>query len=92
MPSSLTYAVHTAGDTGLHKSSVLVTGEHEALLVDGRFTLAEQHRVLADVIDSGKELTTVVVTTADPDYYLGLEVMAVSPKRECGSGVRRYTA
>ncbi|MER5907140.1 hypothetical protein ABT150_45005 [Streptomyces mirabilis] len=64
-----------AGDTGLNKSSVLVTGAREALLVDGQFTLAEQHRVLGDVIDSGKELTTVVVTTADPDYYFGLEVI-----------------
>lgn len=75
MSSTLTYTVHTAGDTGLHKSSVLVTGEREALLVDGQFTLAEQHRVLADILDSGKELTTVVVTTSDPDYYFGLEVI-----------------
>lgn len=44
-------------------------------MVDGQFTLAEQHRVLADIIDSGKELTTVVVTTSDPDYYFGLEVI-----------------
>ncbi|MGW2740996.1 MBL fold metallo-hydrolase [Streptomyces sp. NPDC001450] len=73
--STLTYTVHTAGDTGLHKSSVLITGEREALLVDGQFTRAEQHRVLADIIDSGKELTTVVVTTSDPDYYFGLEVI-----------------
>ncbi|WP_238545294.1 MULTISPECIES: hypothetical protein [Streptomyces] len=73
--SSPTYSVHTADDTGLDKSSVLVTGEREALLVDGQFTLAEQHRILGDVIDSGKELTTVVVTTADPDYYFGLEVI-----------------
>ncbi|MFC9848602.1 MBL fold metallo-hydrolase [Streptomyces sp. NPDC060223] len=73
--SALTYTVHTAGDTGLHKSSVLITGECEALLVDGQFTVAEQHRVLADIIDSGKELTTVVVTTSDPDYYFGLEVI-----------------
>lgn len=75
MSSTLTYSVHTAGDTGLHKSSVLVTGEREALLIDGQFTLAEQHRVLADIIDSGKELTTVVVTASDPDYYFGLEVI-----------------
>lgn len=68
--SSLTYSVHTAGDTGLNKSSVLVTGEREALLVDGQFTLAEQHQILAFIIDSGKKPTTVVGTTADPDYCL----------------------
>jgi glyoxylase-like metal-dependent hydrolase (beta-lactamase superfamily II) len=75
MSTNLKYTVHTAGDAGLHKSSVLITGEREAILIDGQFTLAEQHRVLADVIDSGKELTTVIVTTSDPDYYFGLEVI-----------------
>ncbi|TJZ54231.1 MBL fold metallo-hydrolase [Streptomyces piniterrae] len=73
--SALSYTVHTAGATGLHKSSVLISGDREALLVDGQFTLAEQHRVLADIIDSGKDLTAVVVTASDPDYYFGLEVI-----------------
>ncbi|MHA6764467.1 MBL fold metallo-hydrolase [Streptacidiphilus sp. PAMC 29251] len=59
----------------MSKTSVLVTGEHEALLIDGQFTLSEQHRVLADVIDSGKQLTTVFVSAADPDYYFGLQVV-----------------
>jgi len=68
MPA-LIQTVRAAGDTGLDDASVLITGEREALLVDGRFTLAEQHRVLGDGLDSGKELTTVVVTTADPDHY-----------------------
>jgi len=64
MPA-LIQTVRAAGDTGPDDASVLITGEREALLVDGRFTLAEQQRVLGDVLDSGKELTTVVVTTAD---------------------------
>ncbi|MFJ6893865.1 hypothetical protein [Streptomyces hokutonensis] len=67
MPA-LIQTVRAAGDTGLDDASALITGEREALLVDSRFTLAEQHRVLGDVLDSGKELTTVVVTTADPDH------------------------
>ncbi|MFD0568685.1 MBL fold metallo-hydrolase [Kitasatospora gansuensis] len=75
MPSELVYSVHTAGEPGMYKTSVLVTGEREALLIDGQFTLAEQHRVLADVIDSGKRLTTVFVSAADPDYYFGLQVI-----------------
>ncbi|MGW5682054.1 MBL fold metallo-hydrolase [Nonomuraea sp. NPDC003754] len=69
------FSVHTAGETGLGKTSVLVAGEQQALLVDGQFTLAEQHRVLADVIDSGKHLSTVFVSAADPDYYFGLQVV-----------------
>ncbi|MFI5867561.1 MBL fold metallo-hydrolase [Streptomyces sp. NPDC051546] len=75
MSSGLSYKVHTAGESAMHKTSVLVTGERDAVLIDGQFTLADQHRVLADVIDSGKRLTTVFVSAADPDYYFGLQVI-----------------
>lgn len=75
LSSSLAYSVHTAGESGMHKTSVLVTGESECLLIDGQFTLTEQRRVLADVIAAGKRLTMVFVSAADPDYYFGLPVI-----------------
>ncbi|MBT2476565.1 MBL fold metallo-hydrolase, partial [Microbacterium sp. ISL-103] len=59
-----------------NKSAVLVTGETEALLVDAGFTRADGHRLVAAVLDSGKRLTTVFVSHADPDFYFGLEVVA----------------
>ncbi|MCI9857039.1 MBL fold metallo-hydrolase [Microbacterium proteolyticum] len=59
-----------------NKSAVLVTGETEAVLIDAGFTLADGHRLAAAVLDSGKKLTTVFVSHADPDYYFGLEVLA----------------
>jgi len=59
-----------------NKSAVLVTGDTEALLVDAGFTLADGHRLVAAVLDSGKKLTTVFVSHADPDFYFGLEVVA----------------
>ncbi|MDN4639808.1 MBL fold metallo-hydrolase [Agreia sp. PsM10] len=59
-----------------NKSATLVTGETEALLVDAGFTLADGHRLVAAVLDSGKTLTTVFVSHADPDFYFGLEVVA----------------
>ncbi|WP_374854222.1 MBL fold metallo-hydrolase [Herbiconiux liangxiaofengii] len=59
-----------------NKSAVLVTGPTEALLVDAGFTLADGHRLVAAILDSGKTLTTVFVSHADPDYYFGLEVIA----------------
>ncbi|WP_059007150.1 MBL fold metallo-hydrolase [Streptomyces specialis] len=74
MPA-LSYCLHTAPASGLHKTSVLVTGEREALLIDGQLTLAEQHRVLAAVLDSGKRLTTVFVSAADPDCWFGLQAV-----------------
>ena len=74
--SNLTYTVIDAADSSLNKTSVLVTGETEALVVDAAFTRADGHRIVAEVLDSGKRLTTVVVTAGDPDFYFGAEVIA----------------
>ncbi|GIG59334.1 MBL fold metallo-hydrolase [Longispora fulva] len=60
----------------LNKTATLVTGEHEAMLVDAGFTRADGHRLVAAILDSGKTLTTVFVSHGDPDYYWGLEVVA----------------
>ncbi|MCK9902628.1 MBL fold metallo-hydrolase [Parafrankia colletiae] len=59
-----------------NKTATLVTGENEALLVDAGFTRADGHRLAAAVLDSGKRLTTVVVSHGDPDFYFGAEVLA----------------
>jgi len=58
------------------KTATLVTGEHDALLVDAAFTRADGHRIAAAVLDSGRNLTTVVVSHGDPDFYFGAEVIA----------------
>jgi len=75
MPN-LTYTVLDAADSSLNKTSVVVTGETEALVVDAAFTRADGHRIVAAVLDSGKHLSTVVVTAGDPDFYFGAEVIA----------------
>ncbi|MER6244846.1 MBL fold metallo-hydrolase [Streptomyces griseorubiginosus] len=59
-----------------NKTATLVTGEREALLVDAGFTRADGHRLAAEILDSGKSLTTVFVSHADPDFYFGAEVIA----------------
>ncbi|WP_217562202.1 MBL fold metallo-hydrolase [Streptomyces sp. GbtcB6] len=59
-----------------NKTATLVTGENEALLVDAGFTRADGHRLAAEVLDSGKKLTTVFVSHGDPDFYFGAEVIA----------------
>lgn len=64
-------AANAAGDTDLNYASVPNTGERDALLpVVGQFTLAEQHQILAFIVDSSKKPTTAADTTADPDYRL----------------------
>ena len=59
-----------------NKTATLVAGDTEAVLVDAGFTRADGHRLAAAVLDSGKTLTTVFVSHADPDFYFGLEVIA----------------
>ncbi|WP_369166765.1 MBL fold metallo-hydrolase [Streptomyces sp. R28] len=59
-----------------NKTATLVTGESEALLVDAGFTLADGHRLAAEILDSGKKLTTVFISHGDPDFYFGAEVLA----------------
>jgi glyoxylase-like metal-dependent hydrolase (beta-lactamase superfamily II) len=59
-----------------NKTATLVVGEREALLVDAGFTRADGHRLVAEILDSGKELTTVFVSHGDPDFYFGAEVLA----------------
>jgi glyoxylase-like metal-dependent hydrolase (beta-lactamase superfamily II) len=59
-----------------NKTATLVTGENEALLVDAGFTRADGHRLAAEILDSGKKLTTVFISHGDPDFYFGAEVLA----------------
>src|SRR6185369_14106329 len=47
-------------------------GVEDAILIDGSFTLADAHRVIGAILDSGKNLTTVYVTHWHPDHYFGL--------------------
>jgi glyoxylase-like metal-dependent hydrolase (beta-lactamase superfamily II) len=66
---------YTADDNGFRVASVIITGAREAILIDAQFSLNHAHRVVADVLGAGKELTTVYITHAHPDHYFGIEVI-----------------
>ena len=59
-----------------NKTATLITAEEHALLIDAGFTRADGHRLVAEILDSGKTLTTVFISHADPDFYWGAEVIA----------------
>jgi len=69
----LSYTIIDAPDSSLNKTSILVTGESEALVVDAGFTRADGHRIVAEILDSGKLLRNVLITAGDPDFYFGAE-------------------
>ena len=71
----MNYTVYRADANSFHVASVLLSGEKDAILVDAQFTLADAHKVTAEVLNSGKNLTALYVSHGDPDYYFGLGVL-----------------
>jgi glyoxylase-like metal-dependent hydrolase (beta-lactamase superfamily II) len=60
---------------GLGVNSTLVMGEREAVLVDAQFTLSNAHRLTAEILESGRELTHIYITHLHPDHFMGLPVL-----------------
>ncbi|NWD04125.1 MBL fold metallo-hydrolase [Pseudomonas gingeri] len=56
-------------------SSVLVSGEHDAILVDAQFDNAAARELVDKIHGSGKKLTTIYISQGDPDYYFGLDTL-----------------
>jgi glyoxylase-like metal-dependent hydrolase (beta-lactamase superfamily II) len=71
----LTVKVYNADGNSFNVNSTLVVGEKEAMVIDAGFTRADALRIAANVLDSGKRLTTIYVSQADPDYYFGVETL-----------------
>ena len=56
-------------------SSVLVTGDKDAVLIDAQFGASQAAKVVEKIRASGKNLTTIYISHGDPDYYFGLETI-----------------
>jgi len=74
-PKPLEVQVFTASPGGFLVDSTLVTGEKDAILIDAQFDRADAHRLVAQILESKKNLTTVYITHGHPDHYFGLEVI-----------------
>ncbi|KAF0805627.1 beta-lactamase [Alcanivorax sp. S71-1-4] len=62
-------------DSTFPVSSVLVTGDREALLIDAQFQRNDAENLVGMIRASGKTLTTIYISHQDPDYYFGLDVL-----------------
>jgi glyoxylase-like metal-dependent hydrolase (beta-lactamase superfamily II) len=60
----------------LHANIALIKGERSAVLVDVPFTMADAHRVVAMVLDSGRELDAIFITHDHPDHFFAMEVLS----------------
>jgi len=59
-------------ESGFFRAPVLLSGQHEAVLVDGGFTLSDGRALAEAIRASGKTLTTIYISQSDPDYYFSL--------------------
>ncbi|MBF7684196.1 MBL fold metallo-hydrolase [Acinetobacter sp. B5B] len=56
-------------------TSTLIETDKEIILVNAQFTKSEALRVAAEILDTGKKLTTIFVSYGDPDYYFSLDIL-----------------
>jgi glyoxylase-like metal-dependent hydrolase (beta-lactamase superfamily II) len=72
--ANLKLEVYNASENAFGVASVIVSGKTDAVLIDAQFTLEDAEKVASQIKKSGKKLTVIYVSHADPDYYFGLEV------------------
>lgn len=68
--------VFFSDEKGFEVASVIVMGKHDAALIDAQWTLSNAHRVIAEILETGRHLKTIYVTHAHPDHYFGLGPIA----------------
>ncbi|MCX2866663.1 MBL fold metallo-hydrolase [Kluyvera cryocrescens] len=68
---------------GFGVTSTIIYGDTDEILVDAQFTLANAHRLVADLMELKRDLKVIYLTHLHPDHYLGLEVIkSVYPNAE----------
>lgn len=68
--------VYNPGEAAIFPvSSVLVSGQKDAILVDAQFARPQAEQVVENIRKSGKNLTTIYISHGDPDFYFGLQTI-----------------
>jgi len=75
--------VFTSPDDQFWTNSVIIEGEHEVMLVDAQLTKTSSEKVLQQIEETKKPLSTIYITHEHADHFLGLEVF-----KEAYPGVR----
>lgn len=73
---SLATKVVFCDEPGFEVASVIVMGNNDAVLLDAQWTLSNAHRVIAEILETGRRLTTIYITHAHPDHYFGVGTIA----------------
>src|SRR5882672_2557608 len=75
--------VFTSPDDQFWANSVIIEGAREVMLVDAQLTKTSAEKVLQRIEETKKPLSTIYITHAHADHFLGLEVF-----KEAYPGVR----
>lgn len=67
--------VITSSKASLYTNFTLVMGERDMALIDAPFTKADAHRLVADMLETGKNLTTLYVSHGHPDHFWAMQVI-----------------
>lgn len=79
----ITWQHFPAGQNGFFRAPVLLTGNSDAVLIDGGFTLSDGKKLAEAIKASGKNLRTIYISQSDPDYYFSLTpIKAVFPSAQ----------
>lgn len=73
--SKLELQIVTTRASSLHTNHALIKGENSMILVDAPFSRADTHRLIADILETGKDLETIIITHDHPDHFFGLDLL-----------------
>lgn len=74
LAGELTLTSYNPGNNAIFPvSSTLISGAKDAILVDAQFATNDGQALVELVQKSGKNLTTIYISSGDPDFYFGLE-------------------
>lgn len=60
---------------GLGVTSTIIMGEEDAIIIDPQFTLANTHRLIAEVIETKRKIIKIFITHLHPDHRLGIQTI-----------------
>src|SRR5258707_490407 len=70
----LSIKVFTSPDDQFWVNSVIIEGAREVMLVDAQLTKTNAEKVLQQIEETKKPLSTIYITHEHADHFLGLEV------------------
>jgi glyoxylase-like metal-dependent hydrolase (beta-lactamase superfamily II) len=74
-PDALELKVFFNGFYGFSNTSTLIYGKRDAILVSAAFLLSDAYKLAAGILETGKNLTHVLVPEYHPDHYFSAKAL-----------------